>query len=88
MVYCLIRVGPATPGEPGGMAPTFLRSRKKKGKQGKKRKSSKAETIKRLSPRSKCYCLAILERLEFKKFSCQPAMMADITFKCSMVPAL
>ena len=38
--------------------PTFLHSKKKKGKQRKKRKSFRAETIKRLLPRSKCYCFS------------------------------
>ena len=48
--------GPATP---GGLAPPphFLCSKKKKGNQRKK-KSFKAETIKRLSPRSNSYCLS------------------------------
>ena len=32
--------------------------------------------------------LAILERLEFKKFSCWPTMVADNTLECSMVPPL
>ena len=36
--------------------PIFLRSKNKKGKQGEKRKSFKAETIKRLSPKLKYYC--------------------------------
>ena len=60
----------------GGQAwpPTFSCGKNKKGKQRKNRKSFKAETIKRLSPRSKCYCFSnfycfILERLEFKYFS-------------------
>ena len=56
------------------IAPIFCRAKIKKRKQRKKRKSSEAETIKRLSPRSKCYCFSnvycfILERLEFKYFS-------------------
>ena len=37
------------------LPPTFLCSKKKK-KQWKKRQRFKVETIKRLSPRSKCYC--------------------------------
>ena len=58
----------------GAWFPTFLCSKNKKGKQRENRKSVKAETIKRLSPRSKCYCFSnvycfILERLEFKYFS-------------------
>ena len=32
--------------------------------------------------------LAILERLEFKNFSCRPTMVADNTFQCSMTPPL
>ena len=36
-------------------SPQFLSSKKKKGKQRKQRKSFRAETIKRLSLRSKCY---------------------------------
>ena len=38
--------------------PTFLCSKKKKGRQREKRKGFKAETIKRLSPRSKYYCFS------------------------------
>ena len=52
------------PERPGGPCPpllfsTFLRSKKKKRETKKKRKGCfKAETIKRLSPRSKCYCFS------------------------------
>ena len=47
-------------GEGGGGhgLPTFLRSKKKRGKQRKVRKTFKAETIKRLSLRSKLHCLS------------------------------
>ena len=38
--------------------PLLLRSKKKKGKPGKKRTIFKAETIERLSPRSKYYCFS------------------------------
>ena len=38
--------------------PTFLRSKKKKEKPRQKRTIFKAETIERLSPRSKCYCFS------------------------------
>ena len=59
--------GPAISGGPGGMStppptptphpptPIFLRNKKKKGKQRKKRKNLKVETIKSLSPKSKCF---------------------------------
>ena len=38
---------------PSPLLPPFLRSKNKKGNQGKK-----AEIIERLSPRSKCYCFS------------------------------
>ena len=41
---------------PSPPPPFFLCSKKKKGRQREKRKTFKPETIKRLSPRSKCYC--------------------------------
>ena len=71
----LYQTGPTTPGWPSGAwLPTFLCSKSKEGKQREKRKSFKAETIKRLSPNSKCYCFSnvycfIVGRLEFKYFS-------------------
>ena len=47
-------------GGPGGPCPSshFFVLQKKKGKQRKARKTFKAETIKRLSLRSKLYCLS------------------------------
>ena len=49
--------GPETPAEPCPLQ-TFLSSKKRQGKQRQKRKSLKTETVKRLSPRSKCYCFS------------------------------
>ena len=46
--------------------PHFLCSKNKIGKEKEKRKSFKTETIKRLSPRRKCYCFS--NGLEFKYF--------------------
>ena len=46
----------------------FLRSKKKKGRQRRKRKGFKAETIKRLSPRSKCYCFNHSRASRIRKF--------------------
>ena len=70
--------GPATPGVPGVPCPppqythththTFLCSKKKKGRQREKRKGFKAETIKRLSPRSKCYCFNHSRASRIQKF--------------------
>ena len=54
--------------------PLFCVAKRKKENQRKKTESLKAETIKRLSPRSKCYYFshsrasAILEHLEFNFF--------------------
>ena len=55
--------GPATPRGRGChasllLSPTFLRSKKKKGKLREKKTIFKAETIESLSPRSKCYCFS------------------------------
>ena len=49
--------------------PTFLRSKRKKGRQREKRKDFKAETMKRLSPRSKCYCFSHSRAFRIRKFS-------------------
>ena len=68
--------------------PTFLQSKKKKGKQREKRKSFKAEIIKRLSLRSNVTVLTILECLEFKTFFCRPTMVAENIFQCSVTPPL
>ena len=48
--------------------PTFLRSKKKKGKQSEKRKTFKAETVKTLSPTSKCYCFSHSRVSRIQKF--------------------
>ena len=48
--------------------PTFLRSKKKKGRQREKRKSFKAEAIKRLSPRLKYYCFNHSGASRIRKF--------------------
>ena len=42
----------------GHSAATFLQPKRKKENKRKKRKTFKAETIKRLSPSSKCYCFS------------------------------
>ena len=57
--YALFHTGLTTPGWPrwsfvSPPVPTFFCGKKKKGK---KRKGFKAETIKKLSPASKCYFL-------------------------------
>ena len=73
-------------GRRGGMSPdTFLRSIKKNGVKRKKRNSFKAETIKRLSPSTKCYCFSHYRASIIQKF---PNMVADNTFHCFMAPPL
>ena len=59
----------ADTGGPGGHGfPSFLRSKKKKEKQRKTRKTFKAETFKRLSLRSKLYCLSHSRASRIQKF--------------------
>ena len=79
LIYKLNRAGNTGCAE-GAMAPYFLRSKNKKGRQREKWKGFKAETIKKLSPRSKYYCL------EFEIFSCRSTMVAANAFQCSMPP--
>ena len=65
-----LNTGPATPGGPGGHGPRlFFRIKKKIGKKRKKRKSFKAKTIKRLSPRSKCYYFSHSRASRIQRFS-------------------
>ena len=53
----------------GHGSPTFLRGKKEKGRQRqKRRKGFKAETIKRLSPRSKYHCFSHSTASRIRKF--------------------
>ena len=88
---------PAILGGPGGYAsplppslpPTFLRSKKKKGKQREKRKTSKQKLLKACHQGGQnVTVLAILERLGFKNFSGRQTMVADNTCQCSIAPPL
>ena len=56
-------------GAGGPWSPTFLRSKKKKGRQSEKRKGFKTESIKRLSPRSKYYCFNLCRASRIRTFS-------------------
>ena len=58
--------------EGGHGPPLFLCSKNKKAKQRKKRKSFKAEIIKRLSPRLKCYCFSHSRVSRIQKFFLSP----------------
>ena len=56
-------------GDGGGHGPpTFLHTKKKKGRQRQKRKGFKVETIKRLSLRSKYYCFSHSRASAIRKF--------------------
>ena len=71
-----------------GGGPRRLCPLPKNGNKGKKGKSFKAETIKRLSPRSKPYCFSHSRASRIQFFSSRPAMVADNTFQCSVAPPL
>ena len=66
---------------------TFLRSEKKKGGKKKKRVSWQ-KLLKGRHQGQNVTVLGLLERIEFKNFSCQPTMAVDDTFQCSMAPPL
>ena len=57
-------------------------------KQKKKINSFKAETVKWLSPRSKCYYFIRPRAPRIKNPSCQTAMLTGNTFQCSIAPPL
>ena len=84
--------GPATPRGRGChasllLSPTFLRSKKKKGKLREKKRFSKQKLLKTCHQGQNVTVLAILECIELKKFSCRPTMVAANTFQCSMAPS-
>ena len=68
--------------------PPFCLAKRKKGNQGKKERFSKQKLLKGCHQGQNVTVLAILECLEFKKFSCRPTMVAGNTFQCSMAPPL
>ena len=77
-------------GSRGGHAaparPIFCVAKRKKGDKGKKERVSKQKLLKGCHQSQNIIALAILERLEFENFSCQPTMVTDNTFQCSMPP--
>ena len=64
--------------------PTFLVWEKEKGKLREKRTIFKAETIERLSPRSKCYYFSHCRVSRIQKFFLSANHGTDNTFQCSM----
>ena len=85
---------PVAPGRLGGpCSPPFTpppspRTKNKKQSKEKKRKVSKKKLLKDCHRSQNVTVLIILERLEFKNFSCRPTMVANNTFQCSMPPPL
>ena len=72
--------GPATAEEPGAWSPHIFAQQKEKEKQSKKRKSLKAKLLKDYQKSQNVTTLAVLERLEFRNFSCWRIMVADRYF--------
>ena len=71
--------------DPGGTIPVHLQPiptffRSKKRKQTKKRKNFKVDILKCCHHAQNGIVLTILERLEFKIFSCRSTMVTDNTF--------
>ena len=65
--------------------PTFRHTKKKREAKEKKQRVSRQKLLKGCH-QGQNVTVAILEHLEFKKFPCQPTMVAENTFQCSMAP--
>ena len=68
------------------LSPRFSLTKRRKGNKEKKRNSFKAETIQKLSPRSKCYCFSYPRASTIQEFYLQLTMVADNSFQYSMTP--
>ena len=66
----------------------FCVAKIKKGNKGRKERVSKQKLLKGCHQGQNVTVLAILERLEFKNFSCQLTMVAGNTFQRFMAPPL
>ena len=67
----------------------FSISERKKGNKGKKEIVSMQKLLKGCHQEGQnTTVLAILERLEFKSFSCRPTMVTGNTFQYSLAPPL
>ena len=67
-------------------APTFFRSKKKKGDKGKKERFSKQKLLTGHQQGQNIIVLSIIERLEFENISWRPTMVPNNTFQCYMPP--
>ena len=75
--------GPATPGGEAWSS-TFLRAKKKKGNKAEKKERVSTQKISKECHHGQNFTvLAIPERLEFKKFSFRPTLVANNSFQCS-----
>ena len=70
------------------LPPLLCVAKRKNGDKGKKERVSKQKLSKGCHQGQNIIVLAILERLEFKNFSCRPTIVAGNTFQCSMAPPL
>ena len=62
----------------------FCVAKRRKGEKREKQRVSKRILLKCCHRGQNVTVLTILERLEFKKFSCRPTMVADNTFQYYM----
>ena len=72
----------------GGYDTLFCVAKTEKEKKGKKEKVTKQKLLKVCHQGQNVAVLAILERLKFKKCYCQPTMVTNNIFQCSIAPAL
>ena len=72
----------------GGYDPLFCVAKTEKEKKGKKEKVTKQKLLKVCHQDQNVTVLAILERLKFNKCYCQPTMVTNNIFQCSIAPAL
>ena len=68
MVYSRVGKSGGGGGRGGMASPLFCAAKRKNGNKGKSRKDFKAETIKRLPPRLKCYCFSQARASRIQKF--------------------
>ena len=75
--------GPATPGGEAWSSHFFSSQKEKRKQSGKKERVSTQKISKECHHGQNFTVLAIPERLEFKKFSFRPTLVANNSFQCS-----